>query len=244
MLSSGRDTPADHLWKFQLRKENAVLLELLQESKRQQQAADAENKRKIKEGEERLAALEAKEAEYELRKQRELQAFNKDREEVASMKAQMESFLKQQRVSDGLLITLFVQSKLLRLKQKSCNDLSWSNALPTPYHLPPMPQDPLLSIAKNQSKDVYLQPMLSRTLHHQQREAEQKTNSRQICPNRHLSRPSHRRYVVLRRGTIRKDQLQPHLNQLPSQPQRPTVLKLGVALASSSTLRLSQRFPR
>jgi hypothetical protein len=123
-LSPGTDTPADHLWKFQLRKENAVLRELLEESKRQQQAADAENKRKIKEGEERLAALEAREAEYELQKQRELQALDKDREEVTSMKAQMESFLRQQRVSDGLLITLFVHSKSLTLKQKNCSDSS------------------------------------------------------------------------------------------------------------------------
>jgi hypothetical protein len=123
-LSSGQDAPADRLSTFQLRKENAVLLELLEESKRQQQAANAENKRKIKEGEERLAALEAREAEYELQKQRELQALNKDREEVVSMKAQMESFLRQQRVSDGLLITFFVHSKSLTLKQKSCNGSS------------------------------------------------------------------------------------------------------------------------
>ena len=115
-LSSAQGTPADRLWTFQLRKENAVLLELLEESKRQQQVTDAENKRKIKEGEERLAALEAKEVEYELQKQRELQALSKDREEVASMKAQMESFLRQQRVSDGLLITLFVHSKSLMLR--------------------------------------------------------------------------------------------------------------------------------
>jgi len=112
-LSSGEDTPADRLWTFQLRKENAALLKLLEESKRQQQVIDAENKRKIKEGEERLAALEAKEVEYELQKQRELEALSKDREEVASMKAQMESFLRQQRVSDGLLITFFVCSKSL-----------------------------------------------------------------------------------------------------------------------------------
>jgi hypothetical protein len=112
-LSSGHDTPADRLWTFQLRKENADLLKLLQESKRQQQAADAENKRKIKEGEERLTALEAKEVEYELQKQRELEALRKDREEVASIRAQMESFLRQQRVSDGLLITFFVYSKSL-----------------------------------------------------------------------------------------------------------------------------------
>ena len=123
-LISGEDTPADRLWTFQLRKENRALLELLEESKRQQQVIDAENRRKIKEGEERLAALEAKEVEYERQKQRELEALSKDREEVASMKAQMESFLRQQRVSDGLLITLFVYSKPLTLKQKRYNGLS------------------------------------------------------------------------------------------------------------------------
>jgi hypothetical protein len=112
-LSSGEDNPADRLWTFQLRKENAALLKLLEECKRQQQIIDAENKRKIKEGEERLAALEAKEVEYERQKQRELEALIKDREEVASMKAQIESFLRQQRVSDGLLITFFVCSKSL-----------------------------------------------------------------------------------------------------------------------------------
>jgi hypothetical protein len=116
---TGTDTPADRLWKFQLRKEHAALLELLEESKRQQQATDAENKRKIKDGEERLAALEAKDAEYELQKQRELQALNKDREEIASMKAQIESFFRQQRISDGLLITLSVKSKVLMLNRRA-----------------------------------------------------------------------------------------------------------------------------
>ena len=100
--ASSANVPADMLWKLQLRKENAALLERLEEYKRQHVATDSESKRKLKEGEERLDALEVMTAKHELELRKEQEAHDRFTGEIASLKSQMECFLRSQRISEGL----------------------------------------------------------------------------------------------------------------------------------------------
>ena len=90
------------LWQFQLRKENKVLLEQMQEHEKRRQFDAAESDRKLKEGADKIIALESRLAEYERERTRDDQARKEFMKADAAFKAEFKNFL-EGRVSECTL---------------------------------------------------------------------------------------------------------------------------------------------
>ena len=91
VLSSAAEAGVDQLWKFQLRKENAVLLEKLEANDKLIQTIAVDNNRRAQETEERITALEAKLTKFESER-KDAQRQEKQRDELAAIQAQMKDF--------------------------------------------------------------------------------------------------------------------------------------------------------
>ena len=99
----------DSLWKHQLRKENAALLEKQEANAKLLQSLATETVRNRKEYEERLAALETKLLNLQSEERKDRHAFERWGEELASMQAQMGGVLStidkcEQQLSSGMCL--------------------------------------------------------------------------------------------------------------------------------------------
>ena len=92
MTGPAAESGVDQLWKFQLRKENAALLERLHDSEKLIQAIAAHNNRRAQEAQERIAALEAKLTMIESEEKTNAQRCEMQLEELSILKAQMKEF--------------------------------------------------------------------------------------------------------------------------------------------------------
>jgi exonuclease VII small subunit len=99
----------DSIWKFQLRKENAVLLENQEAQQKMLQALTAESTKVKKDFEERYSALEARLSNLENGEKGDRHAFETWREEMAMMKSQMSIMIANQerQFSEGVALCLY-----------------------------------------------------------------------------------------------------------------------------------------
>lgn len=86
----------DSIWKFQLRKENAVLLEKQEAQQKILQALAAESTQARKDFDERYSALEARISNLEHDERKDRHAFETWGEEMTSLKSQMAAVMEKQ----------------------------------------------------------------------------------------------------------------------------------------------------
>lgn len=79
----------EQLWKLQLRKENAAILEELQRCGKNLEEFAADDKRKFQEIEERIAGLESRASELEAELKKDRQAREKYLQDIAALKARI-----------------------------------------------------------------------------------------------------------------------------------------------------------
>ena len=116
----------DCLWKFQLRKENAALLEKQDAHTKLLQSLAAETVRNKKDFDERIAALETTVLNLQRDEKKDRHAFEKWGEEMATLKAQMGGVMDKvdthdQRLVEGISIQFYNKSiGLLMFHNSSC----------------------------------------------------------------------------------------------------------------------------
>ena len=121
----------DSIWKFQLRKENAVLLENQEAQQKSLQALTAESTKVKKDFEERYSALEARLLNLENGEKKDRQAFEAWREEMAMMKSQMSIMIEKQerQFSEGCSLSLHVWMHYSCLLAPLPTLLRWSSSI-------------------------------------------------------------------------------------------------------------------
>jgi flagellar motility protein MotE (MotC chaperone) len=87
------DLAANKLWEYQLRRENKVILQEIKEAAKRREANNAEAERKTNVLDERIAALEAKVAEFERMYKEDEKARAKWNEEAVALRSAMAGFL-------------------------------------------------------------------------------------------------------------------------------------------------------
>jgi len=84
----------DTLWKFQLRKENAALLEKLEENARAIEVCRSENMRHFQDFNERIASIEATIANIEKTEDKVSKAWDSQNQEIDTLKNRLEYFIR------------------------------------------------------------------------------------------------------------------------------------------------------
>ena len=108
----------DTLWKFQLRKENAALLEKLEENAKVVEACKLENMRQFQCFSEKIACIEATIANIERMEEKGMEAWKLQSEEVAALKNKLDNFI-QDDIPSG-------RQNILRFTLSGANLISYS----------------------------------------------------------------------------------------------------------------------